>query len=465
MRNNAAIRRLRAIAAPLLILAGASMGMTAAAQQTPVAAPTPAPAPLTAAQNAIIARATALGATGVTGRPGPAGGMILNGALQGHQFAVAIPAQWNHGALLYAHGYSTPGTPVAVATDPVGSGTGTGILRAAYDDGLAAGHSAYAKAGMGVESATQNTLRLRDFLVRLGAQRVYVSGSSMGGNIVLSLLERHPRAFAGGFAMCGVTQGWEPLFAQLFDMRVAYNYLTRDTPYALPGEQDALRNALPTLPPPGDGTDPEAFGWRQIARIATPILALFQAANANPQGPEARIVRQVAAVSGFEAEPASLAFPLVTVTLGADDLRETMGGQLYGNAGKSYRPPEMSAEQLAAFNSGVQRFSADPAAIAYAREWHRPTGRFRVPLITLHNRIDSLVPYAQSEGLGRIVAQARNQRRLVQYSVPGTQAPLPIGGARGYTHCGFTPEQAITGWRALRQWVETGERPAADLIH
>ncbi len=113
----------------------------------------------------------------------------------------------------------------------------------------------------------------------------------------------------------------------------------------------------------------------------------------------------------------------------------------------------------------MQRFDADPAAVAYARRWHRPDGTFSVPLVTLHNRIDSLVPYAQSEGLGRIVARAGNQARLVQFTVPGVKAPLPVGGVEGYTHCGFKPEQAIAGWNALRSWVETGKRPAADLVH
>ncbi|MFT3754542.1 MAG: hypothetical protein QM769_01115 [Pseudoxanthomonas sp.] len=457
----------------LLAVAMAGAGCATRPVATTPATPTPAVAPATEASPALSAEQTALarqarelGATDVDARPGPDGGLLLGGKLEGQQFAVAIPAHWNRDALLYAHGYSTPGTAIAVLADPTAKGTGaTGILRAAYDDGLAAGHSAYAKSGMGVETATVNTLRLRDFLVHLGAGKVFISGSSMGGNIVLSLLEQHPQAFAGGFAMCGVTEGWEPMFTQLFDMRVAWNQLTRDTAYALPGEHDVLRNALPTEPPAGDATDPEKFRWAQITCIATPVLALFKAAHDNPQGPEARIARQISAIGGFEAEPASIAYPLVTVALAPDDLRQTMHGQLYGNRGKTYRVPEMSAAELARFNREVQRFDADPAAIAYARRWHRPTGDFKVPLVTLHNRIDSLVPYAQSEGLGRIVQQAGNQARLVQYTVPGLKAPLPVGGVEGYTHCGFTPEQAITAWKALHDWVQTGTRPAADLVH
>lgn len=124
----------------------------------------------------------------------------------------------------------------------------------------------------------------------------------------------------------------------------------------------------------------------------------------------------------------------------------------------------MTAEEAAAFNARVQRIAADPAAVANARRWHQATGRFQVPLVTIHNRIDSLVPYAQAEALGRIVAAAGNEKRLVQYGVPGTKAPLPVGGVEGYTHCGFSPEQMAATWEALKNWVETGRRPAADAV-
>ncbi|WP_034158925.1 alpha/beta hydrolase family protein [Sphingomonas sp. ERG5] len=430
-----------------------------------IAADAPAAPPaLSAPQAAIVTRAKALGASEVTTRAAPGGGLILDGKLAGDQFALAFPATWNHDALLFAHGYSTPGTPVAVAEDPLDKTGSGGALAAAYAEGFAVGHSAYDKAGMGVQTGAENTLRLRDFMVKLGTKRVYVSGASMGGNIVLSLIEQHPTAFAGALSACGVTDGWESLFGQLIDMRAAYNLLTVGTPYALPGEQDLARTALPVVPPSGDMTKGEAFRWAQIARIATPVLALFKAANANPGGREAKIVRQVAAIGGFEPEPASLAFPLVTVTLGADDLRETLGGQIYGNVGKVYSIPEMTSQETDAFNKGVQRIAADPVAVAAARRWHQATGRFRTPLVTIHNRIDSLVPYAQSEVLGRIVAAAGNQSRLAQYALPAVKAPLPIGGVEGYTHCGFSPEQTGAAWQALRSWVETGKRPAIDAV-
>jgi len=442
------IRRLIGAAAALSLVA------TAPAALAHDAAPAFQPS---ASQAKLLDRARALGATDLTARTAPAGGMVLGGKLEGRQFALAFPADWTGDALVFAHGYTLPGMPLAVAENPTDKGAGgSGIMGVAYDDGLAAGHSAYDKAGMAVKTGAANTLRLRNFLADLGARRVYVSGSSMGGNIVMTLIEQNPRAFAGAFAQCGVTDGWEREFGQLTDLRAAYNQLTAGTPYALPGVQDVTRSALDIVPPAGTGGD--AHRTAQALRLTAPIVALFKAAEKAPDGPEVRIIRQVASIGGFEPEIGSFFYPLVTLSFGADDLRATLGGQIYGNIGKVYRSDEMTPAEAAAFNRGVQRFAADPAAVAEARRWHQVTGRFTTPLVTLHNRIDSLVPYAHAESLQRIVAAAGNSDRLLQKSAPAVLYPLPIGG-KGYDHCGFTPDEIQNSWRALRTWVESGRRP------
>lgn len=421
-------------------------------------------APLTPAQTALVARVRSNGATDVVTRPAPRGGVTLVGKLEGDQFAVSFPAGWKSDGLVYAHGYSTPGTPVAVSEDPVTAGTGGGLMRFAYEDGVAVGHSAYDKDGLGVETGTLNTKRLRDFLVRLGARRVYVAGDSMGGGIVVTLLETYPGAFAGGLARCGVVASWKTLLGQLYDMRAAYNFLTMGTPYALPGEHDIRRSALSTTPPAGSTMDAKTYGWTQLTRIGTPVLALFEAAKKNPAGREARILRQVAAIGGFDVDPGSIAFPLVTVALGADDMAATAGGLPYGNIGKRYASDTMTPAEAAALNRGIQRVAASPAALAYMTRWHEASGRIAQPLVTIHNSIDSLVPYAQETMFAATVARAGKAGLLATYPVAPLRAPLPIGGVEAYTHCGFTPVQTKAAWTALHDWVETGKRPTTEAV-
>lgn len=429
------------------------LGERAGAQAAPVAA---------SQSDLLMAKARAAGATDVTVQPAPGGGTTMGGKLGGAQFAVSFPPNWAGEALVYAHGYSAPGTPVAVAPDPITAPVG--LMKMAYEDGVAAGHSAYDKDGLGVETGVRNTKRLRDFLVKMGASRIYASGDSMGGGIVVTLLETYPRAFAGGLARCGVVNSWKTLIGQLYDMRAAYNVLTAGTPYALPGNQDIRHVALSPIPPAGDRTDPKLYGWAQLVKVATPVLGLYAAGQKNPDGREARIVRQVAEIGGFDVDPGSLAFPLVTVSLGADDMAATAGGQPFGNIGKVYGGASFTTDEARSLNMSIQRVAASPRALAYLIRWHEATGRIAVPLVTMHNRIDSLVPYAQETAFEAKVARAGRSQWLAPYAVPALRMPLPVGGVEAYTHCGFTPEQTRAAWRALHDWTRTGHRPAADAV-
>lgn len=442
----------------------AQSGQPASPQSaSPAVMPTAIPFSASTAQQTLLKRMSLAGATDLVSVAAPDDGMVVHGKLDGRLFVLAFPENWNRQGLLFANGYSTPGSIPTVPEDPVAKDPSGGMLKDTYGQGFAVGLAVFDKSGIGTQTGAVNTLRLRDFVVRLGATRMYVAGGSMGGSIVMSLIEQHPRAFAGAVSACGVTQGWLSLVGQLADMRAAYNLLTDGTPYALPGGHDVTRSALPTEPPAGDKGDGEAFRNQQKMKLLMPILALFTAAKKDPQGREARIIRQVAAVGGFAPDPSALAAPLYSAALGMDDIVKTMGGLPIGNVGKVYSPPEMTADEVADFNERIQRFVAAPRAVAYARQWHEATGRFSVPLITIHQTIDALVPFSQSEALGNIVTRAGNARNLVQYAVAPTRIPLP-GGLEGYTHCGFTPGQTAAAFALLRAWVETGKRPAKDAI-
>lgn len=416
-----------------------------------------------AAQAALVAKARGAGTTDLTTRPAPDGGMIVNGKLDGRIFVLAIPANWNREVVLIGQGYATPDSTPKVPEDPTAPSESGGVLRHIYGEGLAVGVAAFDKSGIATESGAKNAMRLHALTTRLGAKRHYAVGGSMGGSIVLALIELYPKAFAGAVSMCGVTEGWRPLVQQLADTRGAYDLLTEGTPYALPGAHDLTRSGLPTEPPAGDPISGDAFREQQKMRILMPIFALFQAAKARPDGREARIIRQVAAVGGFAPDPAAIGAPVYAAVLGMDDIVATMGGLPIGNGSKIYAPPEMSAEETADFNRRMQRYNAAPHAIAYARQWHEPTGKFLVPLVTVHQTIDSLVPFSQSEGLGRIVATASNGARIAQYAVPPTKMPLP-GGFDGYTHCGFSPKQNADAFDAMRAWVRTGRRPGPEAV-
>lgn len=418
--------------------------------------------PVTTAQQALVARMGQAGATDLVPNGRSDGGMSVAGKLAGRDFGIAVPARWNGQVVLFANGYSIPGTPPKVPADPIAKEPSGGFLTAAYRDGFAVGQSAFDKPAMAVKSGVANTLRLRGWFQRLGATRFYLGGASMGGNIVMALIEQNPGAFAGAMAACGVTGDWQTEIGHLVDLRAVYDHFTRGTEYELPGDHDLTRNALSPTPPTGLGFARPAWLLMQMKRMSGPMVKLFTAAKANPNGPEAKLVAKIASAANADPDPATFLFSIMTAMVGMDDMKESFGGVVYGNAGRVYASPLLSTDEAAALNRDVQRTVADPAATAFANRWYRSTGRFSTPLLTIHNPHDGLVFADQGVLLGERAKAAGNEAKLFQLWAPSQQKDLPgSGGLKGWAHCGFTPRQAGVLWRTLHQWVETGTKPAS----
>ena len=72
--------------------------------------------------------------------------------------------------------------------------------------------SDYSAQGWAIGEAVADTERLRaHFVARHGApKKTWLVGWSMGGLVALASAERHPRAWDGVVAMCGVTVPTEP---------------------------------------------------------------------------------------------------------------------------------------------------------------------------------------------------------------------------------------------------------------
>lgn len=442
----------------------AALAAVAAAALLAASCSTAASGDLAPAQTRFVERARSAQATDLQVKARDDGGFTLNGRLEGDHFAMAVPANWNGEALVFAHGYSVPGSAIGVSADPADKDPSGGLMKGAYAQGFAIAHSDFDKAGVGVESAVENTLRLRAFLGRAGVDRAYVAGGSMGGNIVLAILETQPNAFAGALSGCGLVDNWTDEVGLLIDLRALYAVFTRGTDYALPGETDLNKSALSPINPAAVGPLGDAHRLIQMKRIADPIAALFKAAEADPNGRAAGIIARIASITGVTPEPASFIVPIMTVSLGMDDMNATFGGGIYDNSARVYASPLLTVEEAAALNREVGRVRADPAAVAYADRWRRSTGRFTTPLVAIHNRIDSLVPYSQFEGLVRKTEAAGNAGNLLAITVPEIRTPLPGTGLSGIAHCGFTPEQLVTAWDTLRIWTTTGRKPAVPVM-
>ena len=380
----------------------------------------------------------------------------INGTLEGGRFVLKFPAGWNGELLLYEHGYRAPAnasgatfgdSAQASQTQPTRTATTNPAVQALFENvfsqKFAWGYSEYAKPdGYAVRSGIESTHLLKKLLENLlPLKRTYLVGESMGGNVLLGLIEKYPNDYAGAMGLCGVVAGWYEETRFISDFRLVYDYFTKPlgAPFALPhaGTGEAGKN------------DP-AF---TLGAVYNSLNALFGkvATDPNLKG----IVRQIAQVTG--ANPDLLSF--LTVLLGANpdnqDVALTTGGNGYSNQGKVYH----GSDNDTTLNAGVQRLPAQPAATAYLNNWYAPQGNFKTKLLSIHNLIDPLVPY-EFEGILKVrVAAKANSQNLVQQVVDARPVNTATPFAGGPLHCFFRANQLNSGWNSLRGWVENNAKP------
>ncbi len=365
------------------------------------------------------------------------GGLNVSGKLSGNAFALRMPSGWNGYAVLEAHGYQTPTDPEVVpdpAKDP-----SFGLLSAAYGQGYAAANTAYAKTGYAVREGVAANKALHDFLAKVGSKGQYITGISMGGNITVALAEKYPGDFVGALPYCGVVAGWRAEQRYLLDFRVVYDFYTKGTPYALPGNGDAATvNAALTL---------------QV--VQNSVIKLFTAAGSGDKAAQGILV-QIASVAGTPGDVVSFITPLASTVYGLADYLATAGGTGYSNVGKSY----FGSFNDAALNAGVQRIvlAANDTSSAYLDANYTPTGKFTARMLSFHNLSDPLVPYSFEPEFKAIVGSAGNSANLVQQTVQAKA--VDNTATSGPAHCYFSQKEVVGAWNDLRNWVENGVKPA-----
>jgi hypothetical protein len=122
-----------------------------------------------------------------------------------------------------------------------------------------------------------------------------------------------------------------------------------------------------------------------------------------------------------------------------------LGGQPFENSTRVYT----GSSNDAALNAGVQRYTADPGAVA-ALSRFQTSGKLQVPLTTVHTTGDPIVPFNQSELYGQKVGRG------------GTSALLAHITIERYGHCAFQGLEVLTAFTTLMERVRA--RPAATIL-
>lgn len=333
------------------------------------------------------------------------------GTLQRAQFRIDVPDSWNHGLVVYYHGYLTmkqiPGYQQDQPLDPA--------LSHFTKAGYAVIQSAYSRGGLALEQAIPETEALRKYFIQhYGTPTVaYVAGHSMGGNLVIMTMEQNPEPYAGALDLCGAVTDTLTRIGRRFDLRVLFDYYF---PGILP---DPAK-----IPPSFDMSD-------ELTK------KLAAALKSNP--PAAAALRTFMGLHNDN----DLADLLVFATWVLMDIEQRAGGNPFDNRNTIY----VGMTDDNAVNEKVQRYAADSGALSYLKRYYTPTGHLTRPVLAIHTTYDPLVSPSVPSTYAQLTRSAGNGDLFVLQYVEHDG------------HCNITPEEVERGFAELREWKEKGVAP------
>ena len=394
-------------------------------------------------------------ATVTTPTSGPWARVVEGETGPGSLYALYIPAQWNGDAIYYAHGIRPPQAPITLDDQD----NFFEVRDALGALGYAFAYSSFSENGLAVKDGAQRTHQLRGLLsseLRGNPQRSYLTGYSLGALVALELGERFPGQYDGVLAMCGMVGGTPLELQYVGDVRALF-----DTYYpgVLPGNVISVPSTPPTVAQlqalvigaitPTAQNPRATLGLFAIASTAqTPLAYAPIGSLGDPSSP------------AFQSLVGSLITALYYQLLGTPDvLGRTHGHSPYDNRTTTYTmgTPAVPVPALipiiqgmiAASNQGVTRYDITPDAQNYLDKYYVPTGNLKIPVVTVHNFWDPLVPFFHEPAFANIVASAGASGMLLPRGVPN------------YGHCNFPTPLVVSSFQSLASWVTTGVKPTS----
>lgn len=347
-------------------------------------------------------------------------------------YRICRPPNWwfnNNDLVIWAHGYVDILQPVAIPEDQLCPTPDLCIPDLTNFLGYNFATTSYEVNGLAILPGIQDVLELVDlYTAQFGApEHVLLVGASEGGLVTTLSVEQHADVYDGGLAICGPIGNFRGQVNYFGNFRMVFDYFF---PGLVPG--DPL-NVPPELLP---------IWETYYAENVEPVV--FDPANAG-------LLQQLVSVTEIPVDPnnpeattrTSVHDVLWYNILATNNAAEVLGGQPFGNQFKVYR----GSNDDEALNAGVQRATADPAAVAEIEAHYQTSGVLSAPLVTLHTTMDQQVPFwHEILYLGKTMASGSWPTFHVLY--PPVQA---------YGHCIFTVRQELGAFAVLVRKV--GDMP------
>jgi len=351
-----------------------------------------------------------------TGTVGATGVVPGTGAL----YLFCIPPAWNGSLVVYAHGYVSPQDPVVIRDDAIGGLTVSQIVTSPLLN-FAFATTSYRNNGLIVVEGARDLARLIPLFRELVGPipgKVLAVGVSEGAAIATLATERHIELFDGTLAACGPLGDFQGQLDYLQDFRVLYDYF-------FPG-------VIPPSPVNVPAAVEAAFGTESSPGPLR--AAILGALAADPVATQALLAT---AGINLPPDPTLIGGTVLTLlaynVLGFNYAVDQLGGSPYDNTMTAYPPP--------VDNANVPRFAADQPALSHVMAKYETRGRLTVPVVTIHNLYDPIVPYAQEAAYAAKVSAAGASGYMTQ--IPGAALSSPHG------HCAFTLDEVVSAFGLL----------------
>jgi pimeloyl-ACP methyl ester carboxylesterase len=348
----------------------------------------------------------------------------------------AMPKSWNGNLIVFAHG--------GPATVPPNANAGANdLVRYGFlvKNGYSWVGSSFRREGYGVQMAVADSEDARRlFVERIGKPRhTIMHGQSYGGMVAAKLIEAHAKnadgglAYDGAFFNSGFVVG-APVGHQFrADLRAVYQYYCKN------------------MPGPGEPTYPLWGGLPAGSKLTLKdMTALVDACTGVEQPTAARSEMQkqnLANIIGVMRFPeAMLVRHMQAATFLFREIAEriTDGRSAFSNIGIAYTGSSNDAE----LNRDVERFAADPAALAALKADGEPTGVLPVPVVSIHSFNDPQVVVEVQSAYREAVERAGSGDRLVQAFTDER------------AHFGQSEAELAAAIDGLAQWIEKGSKPS-----
>ena len=348
------------------------------------------------------------------------------GAIDGADYAIKVPENWNGKLLVFVHGYGEVERPV-----PLAPGDTTVLL----SEGYALAASAMRNSGWTVEEGLVDTKRLTEyFRANIGRpSRTILWGVSMGSVVVLKSAEIYPGLYDGYIPLCSIGAGT----TRTADLTVAAG-LAYDVAFGWPSEWGRV----------GDVRD-------NIDFFEDVLPVLFG------QLPEDEVTlgkwEFIRMVTGAPETEFSIFDTMYFATAGLADLETRAGGSVGQNRDHRYKLIPENVERLSSLGvdgstlvsqmNARRNIKSSLRGRLYTSRFADFSGVITKPVLTMHTDADPTVLVANERLYKETVKQAGKLKNLVQLYTASK------------FHCDFTDEQLLLALHAMDEWINSGSKP------